>query len=62
MLLFLHPGMLIRNTDSCLFYRLKINHDSQEFILESGTVANTTKQDNFVQSQLPSEKDYMLCA
>jgi hypothetical protein len=26
------------------FYRLKINHDSHEFILESGTVANS----NFV--------------
>jgi hypothetical protein len=24
------------------FRRLKINHDSHEFILESGTVANTT--------------------
>ncbi len=62
MLLFFHPGTLILNTDSCLFYRLKINHDSHEFILESGNVENTTKQDNFVQSQLPSEKDYMLCA
>jgi hypothetical protein len=27
------------------FHRLKINHDSHEFILESGTVANNTVQD-----------------
>jgi hypothetical protein len=31
------------NTDWCLFFcRLKINRDSHEFILESGTVANST--------------------
>jgi hypothetical protein len=37
----LHPGNLILNIDWCLFFRrLKINHDSHEFILESGTVAN----------------------
>jgi hypothetical protein len=35
-------GNLIRDTDWCLFFRrLKINHDSNEFIFESGTVANT---------------------
>jgi hypothetical protein len=36
-------GELIHVTDCCLyiFRRLKINHDSHEFILESGTVANT---------------------
>jgi hypothetical protein len=38
---FLRSGHLIHNTDWCLFFRrLKINHDSHEFILESGTVAN----------------------
>jgi hypothetical protein len=39
-LLFLHSGILIHNTDDVYFRRLKINHDSHEFILESGTVAN----------------------
>jgi hypothetical protein len=44
---FLHPGNLIRNIDWCLFFRsLKINHDSHEFILESGTVVNS--QDGLV--------------
>jgi hypothetical protein len=39
---FPHTGNLIRNIDWCLFFRrLKINHDSHEFILESGTVANS---------------------
>jgi hypothetical protein len=28
-------------TDCSFFYKLKINHDSYEFILEFGTVANT---------------------
>ncbi len=33
---------LICNINWCLFSRrLKINHDSHEFILESGTVANS---------------------
>jgi hypothetical protein len=40
---FLRSGILIHNNDKCLFFRrLKINHESHEFILESGTVANTT--------------------
>ncbi len=40
---FLHLGMLIHNTDWCLFLvfrRLKINHESHEFILQSGTIVN----------------------
>jgi hypothetical protein len=37
----LYPG-LIHFTDCCLFSQVKINHDSHEFILESGTVANNT--------------------
>ncbi len=38
---FLHSGNLIHNIDWCLFFcRLKINHDSHEFILESGTIMN----------------------
>jgi hypothetical protein len=42
MLLFLHFGNLIRNIDWCLFFRrLKINHDTHEFILKSGTIANS---------------------
>jgi hypothetical protein len=36
-LLSLHSGNLIRNVD----VNVKLNHDSHEFILESGTVANT---------------------
>ncbi len=44
MLLFLHSGILIRNTDGVYFRRLKINHDSHEFILESGTDANNYKK------------------
>jgi hypothetical protein len=41
MLHFLYSGNLIRNINWCLFFRrLKINHESHEFILESGTVAN----------------------
>jgi hypothetical protein len=41
-LLFLHSGNLIHNTDWCLFFRrLKINHDTNVFILESGTIANS---------------------
>jgi hypothetical protein len=40
---FLRSGILIHNTYKCLFFcRLKINHESHEFILESGTVVNTT--------------------
>ncbi len=35
-----HPDFHV--VDSCLFFRrLKINHDSHEFILEFGTDANT---------------------
>jgi hypothetical protein len=43
MLLFLHSGKLIHNTVLiCVYFcRLKINHDSPEFILESGAVENT---------------------
>jgi hypothetical protein len=42
-LLFLHLGNLIRNIDWCLFFRrLRINLDTHEFILESGTIANTS--------------------
>jgi hypothetical protein len=37
---FLHSGNLICNIDWCLFFAVKINHDSHEFILESGTVMN----------------------
>ncbi len=33
---------VIHNINWCLFFRrLKINHDTHEFILESGTVANS---------------------
>jgi hypothetical protein len=28
------------------FRRLKINHDTHEFILDSGTIANTSSQEN----------------
>jgi hypothetical protein len=41
MLLSLHPGNLIRNIDWYLFSQVKINHDVREFILDSGTIANT---------------------
>jgi hypothetical protein len=41
MLLFLHPGNLIRILIGVYFRRLKINHDTHEFILESGTIANS---------------------
>jgi hypothetical protein len=37
---FLRLGNLIRNINWCYFLRLKINHDSHEFILEPGTGAN----------------------
>jgi hypothetical protein len=41
MLLFLHPGNLIRILIGVYFRRLKINHDTHEFILETGTIANS---------------------
>ncbi len=39
---FLHVGNLIHNTDWCLFSQVKNKHDIHEFILDSGTVANTS--------------------
>jgi hypothetical protein len=39
---FLYPGSWFTLLIAVYFLRLKINHDSHEFILESGTVANTT--------------------
>jgi hypothetical protein len=42
----LYLGKLIHNSDWCLFFRrLKINHDSHEFTLESGTIANRNMQE-----------------
>jgi hypothetical protein len=44
---FLRLLNLIRNTDWCLFFhRLKINHDSHECILESGTAVNSYRSIN----------------
>jgi hypothetical protein len=41
-LLFQYLGKLIHNIDWCLFFRrLKVNHDVHEFILDSGTIANS---------------------
>jgi hypothetical protein len=40
MLLSLHLGNLIRKLDWCLFSQVKINHDVNEFTLNSGTIAN----------------------
>jgi hypothetical protein len=40
-LLFLHQGNCYIILIDVIFCRLKINHDSHEFILESGTIANS---------------------
>ncbi len=49
---------LIFPTDCLFFCRLKINHDSHEFILEFGTVANIMNHDAFEKGEsLLSDKE-----